>query len=153
MVCPEGYYGDHCMIPCECKNDNFFCHPAEGCVCKHGFAGKNCEESNILGRVQPIDQESGYGIIIAVIMVSIIFIAIVVLLVFYYRRRVANLKTEIAHVQYIADPTGFSPGIWFTYIFSAYVSYIFVFGFQIAIILIIQYIHIKVVVKGTMNSY
>lgn len=26
-------------------------------------------------------------------------------MIFYYRRRVSNLKTEIAHVQYISDPT------------------------------------------------
>ncbi|KAJ8957154.1 hypothetical protein NQ318_007714 [Aromia moschata] len=98
------------MKPCECTNDNYFCHPAEGCICKHGFNGINCKESTILGQVYPpIDQDGGYGVIVAIIMVSIIFIAVVVLLVFYYRRRVANLKTEIAHVQYIADPTGYSP--------------------------------------------
>lgn len=38
-VCPEGYYGDHCMEPCECKNDFFMCHPAEGCICRHGYTG------------------------------------------------------------------------------------------------------------------
>lgn len=38
-VCPEGYYGDHCMEPCECKNDFFVCHPADGCICRHGYAG------------------------------------------------------------------------------------------------------------------
>lgn len=103
------------MTPCECENDNFICHPADGCICKHGYTGDHCEESNVLGRVRQIEQaEGGYGVIVAVIMVSIIFIAIVVLLVFYYRRRVSNLKTEIAHVQYIADPSAFSPGMCYT---------------------------------------
>lgn len=105
------------MKPCECKNDNFFCHPAEGCVCKHGYAGQNCEESNILSRVhEPINHGSDYGVVVAVIMVSIVFLTIVLLLIFYYRRRVANLKTEIAHVQYIADPLGFSPGNSISYL-------------------------------------
>lgn len=39
LVCPEGYYGDHCMEPCECKNDFFTCHPSEGCICRHGYTG------------------------------------------------------------------------------------------------------------------
>lgn len=39
IVCPEGYYGDHCMEPCDCKNDNFLCQPADGCKCKHGYGG------------------------------------------------------------------------------------------------------------------
>jgi hypothetical protein len=37
-------------------------------------------------------------------VVALIFVAVLVAVLFYYRRRVANLKTEIAHVQYIADP-------------------------------------------------
>uniref|UniRef100_A0AAR5PB67 EGF-like domain-containing protein n=2 Tax=Dendroctonus ponderosae TaxID=77166 RepID=A0AAR5PB67_DENPD len=107
-ICPEGYYGDHCMQPCECKNDNFMCHPAEGCMCKHGYSGENCEESNILQLLK--EKEPGNtGVIVAVIMVSAVFVAVVLLLIFYYKRRVTNLKTEIAHVQYIADPSGFSP--------------------------------------------
>jgi hypothetical protein len=39
LVCPEGYYGDHCMEACECINDFFICHPSEGCICKHGHGG------------------------------------------------------------------------------------------------------------------
>lgn len=31
-------------------------------------------------------------------------VGVIVAVLCYYRRRVANLKTEIAHVQYIADP-------------------------------------------------
>jgi hypothetical protein len=38
-VCPEGYYGDHCMMPCECPNENFLCHAKDGCVCRQGFTG------------------------------------------------------------------------------------------------------------------
>lgn len=98
------------MQPCECLNDNFLCHAAEGCICKHGFTGDKCDESNILQRLQnPDDANSSYGVVLGVVMVFIIFGAVVVLLIFYYKRRVSNLKTEIAHVQYIADPSGFPP--------------------------------------------
>lgn len=37
-------------------------------------------------------------------MCIILFTAIIILLVVYYLRRISNLKTEIAHVQYISDP-------------------------------------------------
>lgn len=126
VVCPEGYYGDHCMTPCECKNDNFICHPVDGCICKHGFTGEFCEESNILQRKAVERQEASYGVIAAVVMVSIIFVAIVVLLIVYYRRRVSNLKTEIAHVQYIADPSAFPPGkLQHCFICNEFVMFVF----------------------------
>lgn len=87
-------------------------------MCKHGFTGDDCEESNILRTYrQPDDQKSGVGVIVAVILVSIIFIAIVVLVIFYYRRRVSNLKTEIAHVQYISDAAAFPPGEYLSVVF------------------------------------
>nr|CAD7433347.1 unnamed protein product [Timema monikensis] len=102
-ICPEGYYGDHCMAPCECPNDNFVCHPADGCICRHGFTGEKCElqlsAKNVLEK-----EEKHYGSVAAGLVVALILVAIIVGLLFYYRRRVANLKTEIAHVQYIADP-------------------------------------------------
>jgi hypothetical protein len=41
-VCPEGFFGSHCMNTCNCPNLNFACHPALGCVCKSGFRGSNC---------------------------------------------------------------------------------------------------------------
>jgi hypothetical protein len=53
--------------------------------------------------VQEKDAEN-YGSVVAGVVVALILVAIIVALVFYYKRRVANLKTEIAHVQYIADP-------------------------------------------------
>lgn len=39
------------------------------------------------------------------ISLAILFVAVIIAVIFYYRRRVSNLKTEIAHVQYISDPT------------------------------------------------
>lgn len=97
------------MTPCECKNDNFVCHPAEGCICRHGYTGENCNSTLYASTIQERD-EAGYGSMIAGIFVALVLVAIIVALYFYHRRRVANLKTEIAHVQYIADPHAFSPG-------------------------------------------
>ncbi|CAG2063000.1 unnamed protein product, partial [Timema podura] len=91
------------MAPCECPNENFVCHPADGCICRHGFTGEKCElqlsAKNVLEK-----EEKHYGSVAAGLVVALILVAIIVGLLFYYRRRVANLKTEIAHVQYIADP-------------------------------------------------
>lgn len=42
-VCPEGYFGGHCMDTCKCKSEGFICHPATGCVCRQGHEGENCE--------------------------------------------------------------------------------------------------------------
>lgn len=39
-----------------------------------------------------------WGVIVA------LAVGVIVFLMLYFRRRVRNLKTEIAHVQYIADP-------------------------------------------------
>lgn len=105
-VCPEGFYGLHCIESCSCKSTQFVCHVAHGCVCRQGFMGELCDISTSAKRSQEPESASNnaasltWGIVVAVILVCIIFAVL-----FYYRRRVANLKTEIAHVQYIADPT------------------------------------------------
>lgn len=49
-VCPEGYYGLHCIESCQCKSDKFVCHVKEGCVCRQGFRGENCDEA-VVGRL------------------------------------------------------------------------------------------------------
>lgn len=109
-MCPEGYFGDHCMTPCECKNDNSVCHAVEGCICRHGYTGENCDVTLYASSTQRHNNGGGYGSIVAGVMLAVIFVAVIVALMFYYRRRVANLKTEIAHVQYIADAQSLSPG-------------------------------------------
>lgn len=38
------------------------------------------------------------------IVVALTLVGVIVFVLLYFRRRVRNLKTEIAHVQYIADP-------------------------------------------------
>lgn len=42
-VCPEGYFGEHCMETCNCKSEGFICSPAEGCICRYGHEGENCD--------------------------------------------------------------------------------------------------------------
>lgn len=37
-------------------------------------------------------------------IVALTLVGVIIFLSLYFRRRVRNLKTEIAHVQYIADP-------------------------------------------------
>lgn len=98
------------MTPCECKNDNFVCHPVEGCICRHGFYGDNCDTNLRASSTQ--EQESSYGSIVAGVMVALMLVSVIVALWFYYRRRVQNLKTQIIHVQYIADAQSLSPGMY-----------------------------------------
>lgn len=38
-VCPDQYYGDHCMSICNCPSEKFICHAVDGCVCRHGYTG------------------------------------------------------------------------------------------------------------------
>lgn len=102
-ICPEGYYGDHCMEPCECLNDNFICHPADGCICRYGYSGSNCDDE-LFSRNVKEKTESNYSSIIAGIFTANLLIAIAIAACMYHRKRVANLKMEIAHVQYTAEP-------------------------------------------------
>lgn len=95
------------MNPCECKNDNFICHPSEGCICRHGFTGENCNSTLYQARDVTPPDSSNYGSTVAGILVALIALSVIILIWMYYRRKVVNLKTEIAHVQYIADPQGF----------------------------------------------
>lgn len=43
LVCPEGFYGSHCLDSCNCETSNFVCHVAHGCVCRQGFTGTRCD--------------------------------------------------------------------------------------------------------------
>lgn len=92
------------MNPCECKNDFFLCHPADGCICRHGYTGENCDLQLYSKTVQSQEEKGSGGSMAAGIVVALILVAVIVAVWFYYRRRVANLKTEIAQVHYIADP-------------------------------------------------
>ena len=148
-VCDEGYYGSHCMNHCQCDNDNFICHPVDGCRCRVGFTGNPAFGSAVVWRepfhltdinqivyfdsfdsrcvtlsgdkcdvpiFSPISTghqgemaPNSHGGLIAGLIISILLIVMVVAALFYYRRRISHLKSELAHVQYIADPSS-APG-------------------------------------------
>lgn len=98
------------MNPCECLNDNFMCHPAEGCICRHGYAGSTCEDTLIKANTMA-PNENSYGTVVAyVIVIVMVLLAMLFALWYYYKKRVNNLRNEIAHVQYIADQQTLSSG-------------------------------------------
>ena len=72
------------------------------------FPGENCDTLQYFNNVQEKEAEN-YGSMAAGVAVALILVAIIVALLFYYRRRVANQNTTIAHVQYTADPQA-APG-------------------------------------------
>ncbi|XP_073841078.1 multiple EGF like domains draper isoform X3 [Musca autumnalis] len=104
-VCPEGFYGEHCMRSCQCASPNFVCQATDGCVCRKGFTGPNCDLTKAEQHIQEAERDTGRAGLAWGLSLAILFVAIIIAVIFYYRRRVSNLKTEIAHVQYISDPT------------------------------------------------
>jgi hypothetical protein len=40
----EGYYGEKCMMNCEWKNEKLLWKEKDGCVCRKGYKGENCEK-------------------------------------------------------------------------------------------------------------
>ena len=48
---------------------------------------------------------SNHGGLIAGLIVAILLIVVFVGALVFYRRRISHLKSELAHVQYIADPS------------------------------------------------
>ncbi|XP_039150123.1 protein draper isoform X3 [Drosophila simulans] len=102
-VCPEGFYGEHCMNTCECPSANFQCHAAHGCVCRSGYTGDNCDELIASQRVADQSENSSRASVALTLVLMTLFACIIFAVFIYYRRRVSNLKTEIAHVHYTHD--------------------------------------------------
>lgn len=114
-------------FPSQCLNDNFICHPASGCVCREGFRGDQCD----IAIYSPVSDKSqlgepivpvNHGGLIGGLIVSILLIVIVIGALVYYRRRISHLKSELAHVQYIADPSS-APGTSFLYFIFLFVLF------------------------------
>lgn len=108
-VCPEGYFGDHCLDPCECDNDNFICDPAKGCVCRAGFAGKDClppSAATVHGNEAANEDglgSAGAGMLVALLLVLLLLIAAV----FYYRRQYKpKLDVPPVHYRVEKNPEG-----------------------------------------------
>lgn len=68
-----------------------------------------------LGTVQK-KEEGGHGHIVAVVFAAVVVVSIAVVAWFYHRRRVADLKSEIAQVHYTSEPLP-SPGKSFLHFF------------------------------------
>ncbi|KAL3197360.1 hypothetical protein MRX96_044933 [Rhipicephalus microplus] len=104
-ICAEGFYGDHCMSSCDCK-ENFVCSPISGCVCRYGFTGEYCNIRLVDRSVMYFEEEpkSNSGIVVGTCVAVLLVVVIVICIVFYYKRRVNHLKNELAYVTYTADP-------------------------------------------------
>lgn len=105
LVCPEGFYGLHCMEFCSCLSPQFVCHAAHGCICRQGFVGTNCMTPSRSAQEQITESSSSSGATWGV-LVALTFVAAIVAVLVYYRRRIRDLKTEIADVEFHANPQG-----------------------------------------------
>ncbi|CAH2105448.1 unnamed protein product [Euphydryas editha] len=106
QFCPEGYFGDHCMEACNCSSEgNWVCDPVKGCVCQRGYIGDRCDihasDAIIIDRA---NTGSSAGLTAVLVVLVCACVAGAALLLLYYRKRLRNLKREIAHVHYTADP-------------------------------------------------
>jgi hypothetical protein len=72
--------------------------------------GDNCDEPLSDRRVGSADTEKSSSGTFAGMFVTIILLSAIIMLFLYYRKRVATLKTVIAHVQYGADPLSLDQG-------------------------------------------
>lgn len=72
--------------------------------------GENCDEPLSDRRVGSVDTEKSSSGTFAGMFVTIILLSAIIMLFLYYRKRVAALKTVIAHVQYGADPLSLDQG-------------------------------------------
>lgn len=102
-VCPEGYYGQHCLGECACPNNKFVCHAAHGCICRQGFTGEDCSKSKHDAQEQVKEDSNSAGVAWGVTL-SLLFVAVIVFVIMYYRRHIRGLKATIADVEYHANP-------------------------------------------------
>lgn len=65
--------------------------------------GENCDEQLFSRNIQEKD-DGGYGHIVGVVFATIVIIGVLFAAWMYHRRRVTDLKSEIAQVQYTAEP-------------------------------------------------
>lgn len=75
------------------------------------FLGKTCDEpmkDRIIGTTTESEKSSSGTF--AGMFVAIMLLAAIIVLFLYYRKRVATLKTVIAHVQYGVDPLSLNQG-------------------------------------------
>lgn len=102
-MCPEGYFGQHCLGECACKSERFVCHAAHGCICRQGFIGDDCSKLKHDAQEQVKEETSSAGIAWGV-AVSLLLVGVIVFVLLHYRRKIRNLKTTIADVEFHANP-------------------------------------------------
>lgn len=79
------------------------CHAAYGCICRQGFIGDDCKTPKGNAQEQIREESSSAGIAWGV-TVSLLLVAAIVMVLLYYRRRIRDLKTAIADVEFHANP-------------------------------------------------
>jgi len=102
-VCPEGYFGDHCLNPCECDSENFICDPAKGCVCRVGYFGRDCgapSAENVQGNEE---NSGGLGSAGAAVLLALLLVLLVVSAGLFYRHKKLRRKGEVAAVHYTVE--------------------------------------------------
>ncbi len=96
-TCPDGFFGDNCINVCSCPNKNFQCDPVQGCVCKNGFTGKNCDQIDKEYSAQVEEHKtSGFPFIVFFCVITLVITGVAA---FYYRRKFTELK-ELLYVEY-----------------------------------------------------
>lgn len=72
-------------------------------VLKKLLLGENCDEQLFSPNIQE-KEDGGYGHIVGVVFATIVIVGVLFGAWMYHRRRVTDLKSEIAQVQYTAEP-------------------------------------------------
>ena len=80
------------------------CHVKLGCICRQGFTGSDCMTRTTNADSIVAHSNTGASITWGV-LVFLVLIGIIIAVLMYYRRRIRDLKTEIA-VEYHANPSG-----------------------------------------------
>ncbi|CAG0906363.1 unnamed protein product, partial [Darwinula stevensoni] len=96
-ACPEGFFGEQCKNVCECSEGKFQCHHIDGCTCKLGFQGDNCELPLDLPIPHSTQQSEGRLIIQGLIggtVLTILFILGLAGFLAYLRRRALIQKKQ-----------------------------------------------------------
>ncbi|KPJ08907.1 hypothetical protein RR48_01671 [Papilio machaon] len=95
------------MEPCDCPaHGSWECDPVRGCVCRRGYIGEQCDvhAADAIHIDHASVGSSNAGLTTVMVIMVLLCAAAAILVLLYYRKRVRNLKREIAHVHYTADP-------------------------------------------------
>lgn len=97
------------MEQCACPSAQFTCHAEFGCVCRHGFSGADCLKLTRVSEPFAHEPDSNTAGVAWGVVIVLILCGVIVMVMLHYRRRLRNLKTVIADVEYHAHPPGHPP--------------------------------------------